>query len=502
MSKKKALVFIVAYNAETSITQVLSRIPEEIWNGAAYDTEVLVVDDASSDATALKCNQFMLETGKFLRILRNPKNQGYGGNQKIGYSYAIRNDFDMVALLHGDAQYPPEKLPELFDKINSGADAALGSRMVRKRDALKGGMPFYKFAGNIILTRLQNLVLGTHLSEFHTGFRAYKVAALKSIPFHCNADGFDFDTDILIQLSDSGYKIEEIPIPTRYGDEVCHVNGIKYALAIILSTFRSRVQKYHIFYDPKFDYNRNVYNPVKTNFDSSHSYAIAKVRPGSRVICIGEDLTTVAYELTAKGCRVFGYGSAIPEDASYFENFAVLDVDKWTADPQDLPPADYIILLDMLSNTSTPEKFLRQIRDMVVRDSPEVIITIGNIGFLPVRLMLLLGQFNYGRRGILAHFHKRLFTLSSICRMLKYQGFNVLEIKGIPVPIPFVIKNRKLSMALLGLNNLLIKISPGMFSFQLAIHASIRPTLDMLLENAAEGGRSEFIKAMSMKSDS
>jgi glycosyltransferase involved in cell wall biosynthesis len=112
----------------------------------------------------------------------NPINQGYGGNQKIGYHYAIENDFDFVALLHGDGQYAPEVLQALVEPLRRGeADAVFGSRMLVPRDALRGGMPLYKYIGNRVLTRLQNSLLGTELSEFHSGYRVYAVSALKGI---------------------------------------------------------------------------------------------------------------------------------------------------------------------------------------------------------------------------------------------------------------------------------------------------------------------------------
>ena len=217
----KLLIFIVAYNAESTLLKVLERIPEKLFSN--FETEVLVIDDASADST--------YEVGKSkadewtrckLTVLQNPKNQGYGGNQKLGYEYAIRNGFDSVALLHGDGQYAPEKLPDLMQPIADGdADAVFGSRMMIRGGALKGGMPFYKYAGNKILTTFQNSVLGTSLTEFHSGFRAYCVRVLEKIPFQLNSNDFHFDTDIIIQLVMGNHRIVEIPMPTYYGDEVC-----------------------------------------------------------------------------------------------------------------------------------------------------------------------------------------------------------------------------------------------------------------------------------------
>ena len=125
--------------------------------------------------------------------LFNPLNQGYGGNQKIGYHYAISRNFDFVALLHGDGQYAPEVLPDLVRPLKEGrADAVFGSRMMKAGDALRGGMPRYKYVGNRILTNLQNQILGMKLSEFHSGYRVYSVKAISAVPFHRNTNDFHF----------------------------------------------------------------------------------------------------------------------------------------------------------------------------------------------------------------------------------------------------------------------------------------------------------------------
>ncbi len=253
----KVLIFVVAYKAENHIDQVLNRIPEDIWNHDKFDTEVLVVDDASKDRTVKISMQYMDENyRKNMIVLENSVNKGYGGNQKVGYSYAIKNNFDIVVLLHGDGQYAPEFLHSMIDPIlNNQADAVFGSRMLEKNSALKGGMPLYKFIGNKILTKVQNILLGSNLSEFHSGYRAYRVDTLKSIPFLYNSNNFDFDTDIIIQLVDNNFVVLETSIPTFYGNEICYVNGIKYAFSIIKSTIISRLQFFKIFYNAKFDYS-------------------------------------------------------------------------------------------------------------------------------------------------------------------------------------------------------------------------------------------------------
>src|SRR5882757_4287983 len=213
---QRVLIFVVAYNAEKTIESVLDRIPVEL---RTNNVEVLIIDDSSKDATFQTGLKREDTTSDFkITILRNPLNQGYGGNQKLGYHYAIDNGFDIVALIHGDGQYAPEKLPVLLEPfIREEADAVFGSRMINKQDALKGGMPMYKWVGNQVLTHFQNTLLGSNLSEFHSGYRLYSTKALRCVPFERNSNDFHFDTDIIVQFHFAGLTIKEIPIPTFYG---------------------------------------------------------------------------------------------------------------------------------------------------------------------------------------------------------------------------------------------------------------------------------------------
>lgn len=235
----KALILIVAYNAETTLSGVLDRIPRQVL--AEHDCEVLVIDDASSDRTfAVGLEYRQSRPDLPLTVLCNPSNQGYGGNQKLGYSYALAHGFDVVALVHGDGQYAPEELPRLLQPIADGsADAVFGSRMMAGATALRGGMPLYKFVGNKVLTTTQNLLSGARLSEWHSGYRLYSTALLRQIRFESNSDGFSFDTEIILQVLNAKRRLVELPIPTFYGDEICRVNGIKYAGEVLGASLRN-----------------------------------------------------------------------------------------------------------------------------------------------------------------------------------------------------------------------------------------------------------------------
>ena len=232
--RPRLLIFVIAYYAESSLEAVLDRIPAQVL--ADFECEVLVVDDASTDRTFEIGNEYKrLHPELRMTVLRNEYNQGYGGNQKVGYAYAAAEGYDFVAMVHGDGQYAPEELPRLLEPLVEGsADAVFGSRMMSRFGALKGGMPLYKYVGNKILTGVQNALLGTSLSEFHSGYRVYRVATLERTQYLLNSNDFHFDTEIILQLLNLGARIVELPIPTYYGDEISRVNGMKYARDVVL----------------------------------------------------------------------------------------------------------------------------------------------------------------------------------------------------------------------------------------------------------------------------
>ncbi len=228
-------VFVITYNAVNHLISTLNRIPSSV---SEEVEEIFVVDDCSKDNTYYAALGYKYEQGlSKLTVHRNEENQGYGGNQKVGYRYAIERGLDIVALLHGDGQYAPEVLPELLEPVVKGeADMVFGSRMSERGKALKGGMPYYKYWGNRILTWAQNRLSGLNLTEYHSGYRLYSVETLRKIPFETFSNGWHFDTQIILALAERKMRIVERPIPTYYGDEICHVNGIPYAVHCLLTT--------------------------------------------------------------------------------------------------------------------------------------------------------------------------------------------------------------------------------------------------------------------------
>ncbi|MFM7492730.1 MAG: glycosyltransferase family 2 protein [Acidimicrobiaceae bacterium] len=231
-------ILIVAYNAQDTLAKVLDRIPSDF---ATQIDSILVCDDASTDDTHNVGLKYQSNSKLPLTIVRHQINLGYGGNQKSGYQWALEKNLDLVVLLHGDGQYAPEYLPQMVEPIISGrADVVFGSRMITQGGARQGGMPLYKFVGNKILTTLQNRLAKVSLTEWHSGYRAYSVAALRKVNFLKNSDYFDFDSQIILQMIGARQRIVEIEIPTFYGDEISRVNGIKYGFKILIHTLKFR----------------------------------------------------------------------------------------------------------------------------------------------------------------------------------------------------------------------------------------------------------------------
>lgn len=487
--KAKVLVFIVAYNAEKTIAKVVRRIPSSLLD--TYEVDVLIIDDSSADKTFAHSHSISKDLGIPFRItaLFNPVNQGYGGNQKIGYRYAIENGYDFVALLHGDGQYAPECLPELLEPLQTGhADAVFGSRMMTPNAARTGGMPLYKFVGNRILTWLENRLLKSNLSEFHSGYRIYSTRALAAIPFDRNSNAFHFDTEIIIQLLVAKLIIKELPIPTYYGDEICYVNGMRYAADVVISALKARLQHAGLFYDRKFDCGPKAESPYqpKLNYASPHSMAFERLKPGSRVLDVGCAGGYMAEWLEReKQCRVDGV-DAWPGSGQGLNAFYLHDLNAG------LPRLDYsqydsVLMLDVIEHLTKPEAFLDELRSaLALNPRAEIIISTANIGFFVTRFMLLLGQFNYGRRGILDLTHTRLFTFRSFERIMEQSGFDILERKGVPGPYPLALGDNAFSRLLLAVNQFLIRISRGLFSYQIFLRIKPRPALELLLRTAQE----------------
>ncbi|MBF0388053.1 MAG: methyltransferase domain-containing protein [Candidatus Omnitrophica bacterium] len=232
--KKKVIVVLPAYNAAKTLAVTVKDIPRAIVD------DIILVDDHSTDNTAEVARQLGV------KVIRHERNKGYGGNQKTCYHHALELGAEVVVMVHPDYQYDPTEIPRLVEPIIKGkADAVFGSRMM-KGGALVGGMPNWKYNANILLTALENVVLGIYLTEYHSGFRAYSRAYLNRVNFAANSDGFVFDTEIIVQGVLKFMRFEEVPIRTRYFDEASSIKlwpSIVYGLNILKTLIKFQVYK-------------------------------------------------------------------------------------------------------------------------------------------------------------------------------------------------------------------------------------------------------------------
>ncbi|TSC94630.1 MAG: family 2 glycosyl transferase [Parcubacteria group bacterium Licking1014_1] len=226
----KIVVVLPAYNAAKTLEKTIKDIPKSLID------DIILVDDFSNDETC------KIAKSLGLIVVRHSENKGYGANQKTCYKLALERGADIVAMIHPDYQYDPKLLKHFIDFIKDDYfDVMLGSRIRSRKEALAGGMPIYKYYSNRFLTLFENLATGYNLSEWHTGMRAYKREVLEAIDFINNSDDFVFDSQILFQIVDKGFRIGEVPVPVRYFSEASNINfsrSLKYGIQTLLLAVR------------------------------------------------------------------------------------------------------------------------------------------------------------------------------------------------------------------------------------------------------------------------
>jgi len=243
---KRIVVVMPAYNAAQTLELTYRDIPLD------WVTRIILVDDASHDATVEVARELPLE------VIKHHRNVGYGGNQKTCYTAALREGADVIVMLHPDGQYDPRLLPALVRPIlRNEADMVLGSRFLDPGGARAGGMPLYKYVSNRFLTTVESWILGQSFSELHTGYRAYSRKFLETVPYLRNADDFVFDTQVIAQAVNWKQRIVEVPVETKYFPEASSaslrqslVYGLKTLVTVgQLALHRLRLLRSRLFSD-------------------------------------------------------------------------------------------------------------------------------------------------------------------------------------------------------------------------------------------------------------
>ncbi len=226
-------VVLPAYNCAKTLEQTVAEIPTNKVNN------IVLVDDCSSDETVTIAKSCGIK-----HVYRHTQNRGYGGNQKTCYDKALELNSDIVIMLHPDYQYDPQLITKLIHEISSGADIVLASRMKKSKEALKLGMPKYKYYANKLLTVFQNKLFSLSLTEYHTGYRAYTQKALKSSNYKNLSDSFIFDNQILLELISENYQIREIYCPAKYTEDSSSIGlaaSLKYGLGVIYFSIKTKL---------------------------------------------------------------------------------------------------------------------------------------------------------------------------------------------------------------------------------------------------------------------
>jgi 2-polyprenyl-3-methyl-5-hydroxy-6-metoxy-1,4-benzoquinol methylase len=324
------------------------------------------------------------------------------------------------------------------------------------------------------------------LTEYHSGYRLFSVAALKALPFRLNTNDFHFDTEIIIQLLNGGFRIAELPIPTYYGDEICYVDGIKYAKEVMHATLRNAAHRMGLLYQRRFDVSAadNRHYALKLGYASSHSWALSAVPSGSSVIDIGAGPGGMAGELVKKGCTV-----AVVDRFSPGLPAGEIRVFRQDLDAPlgfHVGPYKTILLLDVIEHLHSPEDFLERLRGQFTHEPKTLVLTTANVAFIIQRLMLLAGQFNYGKSGILDRTHTRLLSFRSTRHLLRDSGFRIKSVRGVPAPFPKVLGDGKLGHLAVKANLALIKISKTLFSYQIYVEAETTPDVRFVLRDTQE----------------
>ncbi len=426
-------VLIVAYNAASTLTAVLDRLPAPFVETVDH---ILVCDDASVDDTyevGLRYKEGR-ETLP-LTVVRHSKNLGYGGNQKTGYRWALDNGLDIVVLLHGDGQYAPEVIDDLVTPLARGeADAVFGSRMAVRGAARAGGMPIYKYVGNRILSRFQNSLTGMSLSEWHSGYRAYRTDALRDIDFDSYSDDFDFDTEIILGLHAVGKSIAEVPIPTYYGDEICYVNGMAYARDVAVDVVRFRARQMG-FGTPIRGVDPGAYDFKPSPF-SSHARLLAwlgRTTPG-RVLDVGCSDGQFGAAARALGHTVVGIDMIKREGVGdRLDDFVIGDLNHGVPDGVQ-GTFQHIVAGDILEHVLDPERLLTELARYLAPGGA-VLVSVPNFAHWYPRSRTALGRFDYDQRGPFDSTHYRFFTRRSFERLVARCDLVVAERDVVGAPI-------------------------------------------------------------------
>ena len=454
--RKKILLSIIPEKEDDLVNDVMhnSSLPHP-----DFDIDIRLILNIHSISDTVKT---AVEKHK-IAFIKLEDNFEVGKTHKIVFEYSKEKDYDFVIVSNKvQFDYLKQHLNELIQPLNK--DIAY----------LTGGDSYTSQFG--LINFVQKKVFKKQLNLFPK-ICIYNTNYLSKIPYLYNSDDASFVNEIAIQMVLSDFKFIEINSDIK--------TKIPYSskLQTLKVFFRAYIHSLGIFYQNMFDIIQdNLQYSLKLGYASSHTYAIKAVPENSSVIDIGAGPFGVGHELKNKNCKVVTVDQFDIPEKFKLDKHIVTNLD--TNFSISIQEYDCILFLDIIEHLVNPEEFMLKLSEQFSYKKQKIIFTTGNISFFPVRMMLLLGYFNYGKSGILDKTHTRLFTFSSFKKLIKDTRMTILDIKGIPAPYPKAIGDNILSKALLAINLFLIKISKGLFSYQIYIEAETNPSVFFIVNES------------------
>jgi len=480
------LILILTRESQGEALQLLSALRERYADDP--ETDILLIDDASADGTVGEARALLAEHGwRNVSVLQNRQPQGHGGNQKVGCRYALLKGYDFVAMLPAVRESSLEALATLVDRTRDDpeVDCVLGLATVRR--GWWRGLP------GRFMSALQSRLVGVFLRGWRAQYRVYRCDALERIAFELGTNDEHFDTEILLQLLDRNCRVLEVEIAATEGAR--RPNQARSAFKAML---KYRLQRYNLFYDVR--YHPEVFQRAgapgpsvyaeKLGEDTPHSFVLSAtdlVGPGARVVDLGCATGYTARALsTDRGCRVLGVDVLPPSAvrATSFE-YRSLDLERETErlnEALEGRPPDAVLMLDVLEHLLSPERTLLNLASRRFATPPLCLFSTGNVAFVVIRVMLLLGFFNYGQKGILDVTHRRLFSLRTFRNLLEQTGFVIRRRVLFPVPFRTLGFPPRLAATLARVNRWLLRVSPSLFAYQVLFVATPLQRLAAVLE--------------------
>jgi len=459
-----ALLF-AGWSRGADLAALLRRIPD----GLLREVDTIY---AIPEVDSLDAGQFTDLRAEFpaLKVLL-PRFGGQPGRRlKLAMCCAMRAGCDLIVTLDTDAGHAPEYLARLLAPFaNEEVACVIGSRL-REHAAT---VPLLHRLGLRLATGVQNQMLGSALSDAHSGFRAYRTSALATLPFRNNSDNFVFETELVIQHVTDKKRIEEVAVPSERSPRIWR--GALYGWLSFLTVIRALANRVHLVYHPKFDLEgaKPSYR-YKEAPTSLHQFVIRRhSEPGIKVADVGAGSARVSQTLHAAGAEVIAIDHHQPSSELTFgyvgadlnQDFAAKIIASLHG------PADKVLALDVIEHLLRPEHGMAEIH-RALRPGGTLIASTANIAFIAIRLSLALGQFNYGKRGILDVTHTRLFTIRSFCRALEGEGFRIDKVRGFGPPIEDVIGSSFVLRCLDRIAGGLARVWPSMFAYQFLVEAT------------------------------